>query len=104
MFLNSSLTPLSIAPPSGFVAFDGGGVVDIETHRVAAKAITTARQPAVSVVSRLLPSDAPATGDLLQSATWQPTAGRFARRVEGVSIIAICGYFIFGFASLAGWI
>ncbi len=104
MSLNSSLSPLSIAPSSGFVAFDGGGAVDEETYRVAAKVITTARQPAVPVVSRLLPSDALVTVDLLQSATWQPAAGRFARRVEGVSIIAICGYFIFGFASIAGWV
>jgi hypothetical protein len=100
MFLNSSLAPLSLAPSSGFVAFDGGGVVDADTCRVDAKVTL----PVAPLVSRLPVADVAATADLFQSPTWQPAAGRLARRVEGASIIAICGYFIFGFASLAGWI
>jgi hypothetical protein len=104
MFLKS---PLSLAPASGFVAFDGGGAVDhTDSYRAAAKAPLVAWQPAAPGPAQPLAADIDAHGadGLLQSSTWQPVAGRRARRVEGAVIIAICVYFLVGFASAAGWL
>jgi hypothetical protein len=91
-------SPLSIAPPSGFVAFDGGGSVEVDSYRFTAKAPVLVPQPREQ---EAIPSDA---GELRQSPVWQPRAGVRARRVEGAVIVAICGYFLFGCASLLGWI
>jgi hypothetical protein len=98
MLLKSSL---SIAPHSGFVAFDGGGAVEADAYRFTAKAPVLVPQP-VEAESPAL--EGPESDGLLQSVTWQPMAGRRARRVEGAVIVAICGYFLFGAASLLGWI
>lgn len=98
MLLKSSL---SVAPHSGFVAFDGGGAVEADAYQFTAKAPVPAPQP-VEAESPAL--EAPVSDGLLQSAIWQPAAGLRARRVEGAVIVAICGYFLFGAASLLGWI
>jgi hypothetical protein len=97
MLLKSSL---SIAPHSGFVAFDGGGTVEADAYRFTAKAPSLV--PVVETISPAL--EKPESDGLLQSVTWQPTAGLRSRRVEGAVIVAICGYFMFGAASLLGWI
>jgi hypothetical protein len=101
MFLKHSL---SLAPASGFVAFDGGGAVEADSYRVAEKAPFVVWQPAPSAVPAPLAADANVAGDLLQSSAWQPAAGRRARYVEGAVIVAICAYFLFGFVGIAGWI
>jgi hypothetical protein len=98
MRLKSSL---SIASHSGFVAFDGGGAVEADTYRFTAKAPTLVPQPVEAETPSLERSS---SDGLLQSATWEPASGLRARRVEGAVIIAICGYFVFGAASLLGWI
>lgn len=96
MFLKSAL---SIAPASGFVAFDGGGAVEADAYRFTVKAPILVPQP--------IEEPAPSLGDvasdeLRQSPTWQPAAGLRARRVEGAVIVAICGYFLFGAAKMLG--
>jgi hypothetical protein len=98
MLLKSSL---SIAPSSGFVAFDGGGTVEADAHRFTAKAPVLVPQPCEQ---EPLLSDAGEASELRQSAVWQPSVGLRARRVEGTVIVAICAYFLFGCASLLGWI
>ena len=98
MFLKS---PLSIAPVSGFVAFDGGGAVEADAYRFTAKTPLLVPSPPEQ------PAPAPrieAAPELLQTPTWQPATGARARRVEGAVIVAICGYFLFGCASLLRWI
>lgn len=92
--------PLSIAPTSGFVAFDGGGV-DEDAHRFTAKSAVLVPQPEREAAHG---PDVDAATDLLQSSIWQPASGLRARRVEGAVIVAICGYFLFGCASLLRWI
>jgi hypothetical protein len=94
-------SPLSIAPPSGFVAFDGGGSVEADSYRFTAKAPVLVPRPSEPEAT---PSDAGEAGELRQSPVWQPSIGVRARRVEGAVIVAICGYFLFGCASLLGWI
>ena len=102
MFLKSTF-PLPQA--SGFVAFDGGGATDLEAPR-------RVRAPAdPAVAPRLEPelvrpaetaSESPAEWN--GSRTWQPSTGGLVRRVEGAVIVAICAYFAFGLASVAGWL
>ncbi len=98
MFLKN---PLSLPQSSGFVAFDGGGIAEPEVRRRASK-------PAdVAVTPRLEPELAAAAGqanDWHGSRTWQPSTGALVRRVEAAVIVAICGYFAFGLAGLAGWL
>jgi hypothetical protein len=94
-------SPLSIAPSSGFVAFDGGGSVEVDSYRFAGKAPVLVPQPREQ---EAISSDASDASELRQSPVWQPRAGVRARRVEGAVIVAICGYFLFGCASLLGWI
>jgi hypothetical protein len=97
MFLKS---PLSLAPASGFVAFDGGGAVDVDAHRFQVKARVVVARPPVSA-----PEDRAGIAEAMrQSATWQPASAARARLVEGTVIIAICAYFVFGFAGLVHWI
>ena len=98
MLLKSSL---SIAPPSGFVAFDGGGSVEVDSFRFIPKAPVLVPQPREQ---EAISSDAGEASELRQSRVWQPSTGMRARRVEGVVIVAICGYFLFACASLLGWI
>jgi hypothetical protein len=98
MLLKSSL---SIAPPSGFVAFDGGGSVEVDSYRFTAKAPVLVPQPGEP---EAISGDAGAASELRQSPVWQPAIGVRARRVEAAVIVAICGYFLFGCASLLGWI
>lgn len=94
MFLKS---PLSISPASGFVAFDGGGAVDVDAYRSPVKAPFVIAQPAPAI-------DARTVEGMPQSATWQPASSARSRLVEGAVIIAICAYFVFGFAGLAHWL
>ncbi len=94
---------LSIAPVSGFVAFDGGGAV-IDSYRAPATARVVVEQPALPVALPSPGADASVFDGMRQSATWHPAGAARSRRVEGAVIIAICGYFVFGFASLAHWI
>jgi hypothetical protein len=96
-------SPLSIAPVSGFVAFDGGGAVDVDAYRSSAKARVVALQPALPVALPVPEADTAVEG-MRQSASWQPAGAARSRRVEGAVIIAICAYFVFGFAGLAHWI
>ncbi len=93
MFLKSSF---SLPQASGFVAFDGGGAADTEVQRRAPK-------PVDVVVPRLEP-ELEAAVEWQGSRTWQPSTGSLVRRVEGLVIAAICGYFGFGLAGLAGWL
>lgn len=98
MLLNSSL---SIAPSSGFVAFDGGGAVEADSYRFTAKAPALVPAPVDAEVSSV---ESDGGVELLQSPTWEPVAGLRARRVEGAVIVAICAYFLYGAGSLLGWI
>ena len=97
MFLKS---PLSIAPASGFVAFDGGGAVDVDAYRSPVKAPVVITQPMLPAPA----TDARTVEGMPQSATWQPASAARSRLVEGAVIVAICAYFVFGFAGLAHWL
>jgi hypothetical protein len=94
MFFKSSF---SLPQTSGFVAFDGGGAAETEVLHRAPK------QADAVVVPRLEPELEAAAG-WQGSRTWQPSTGALVRRVEGLVIAAICGYFAFGLAGLAGWL
>lgn len=94
MFLKSSF---SLPQTSGFVAFDGGGAADTEVLQRAPKPVD------VVVVPRLEPELEAAAG-WQGSRTWQPSTGALVRRVEGLVIAAMCGYFAFALAGLAGWL
>jgi hypothetical protein len=100
MLLNSSFP---LARPSGFVAFDGGGVADPEVRH------DTAEPPHVAITPRLEPELLRATKPSAevahgwrQSPTWQPSTGALVRRIEAVVVVAICGYFALGLAGVAG--
>ena len=98
MFLKN---PLSLPQASGFVAFDGGGIAEPEVQRRAPKAAD------VAVTPRLEPELVARSGQTSEwhgSSTWQPTTGALVRRVETAVIVAICSYFAFGLAGVAGWI
>jgi hypothetical protein len=90
---------------SGFVAFDGGGATDIE-------APPRARAPAEPALAPRLEPELVRSADASTrsaaewhgSPTWQPSTGALVRRVEGAVIVAVCGYFAFGLASVAGWL
>ena len=73
MLLKSSL---SIAPPSGFVAFDGGGSVEVDSYRFTAKAPVLVPQPGEQ---EAISCDAGAASELRQSPVWQPCASACAR-------------------------
>lgn len=96
MFLKNTL---SLPQASGFVAFDGGGIAEPVVKRRESK-------PAdVAVTPRLEPElvhAAEQANDWHRSRTWQPSTGALARRVEAAVIVAICSYFAFGLAGLAG--
>jgi len=77
--------------PSGFVAFDGGGSPAADAYRVTGKGPSIV-QPAVESVE-----PAAVEQGMPQSAVWEPAIGRRARWVEGGVIVAMCGYFLFGF-------
>ncbi len=94
MFLKSSF---SLPQISGFVAFDGGGAADTEVRQRAPK------QADAVVVPRLEP-ELEAAVEWQGSRIWQPSTGMLVRRVEGLVIAAVCGYFAFGLAGLAGWL
>lgn len=96
MFLKSSF---SLPQASGFVAFDGGGAADTEARRPAPAPIS-----ADVVVSPRLEPELEVAAEWQGSRTWQPSTGALVRRVEGLVIAAICGYFAFGLAGLAGWV
>ena len=98
MFLKN---PLSLPQASGFVAFDGGGIAEPVTR------LRGSKPAAVAVTPRLEPELVPVAelaNDWHGSRTWQPSTGALVRRVEAAVIVAICGYFAFGLAGLAGWI
>ncbi len=102
MFLKSTF---SLPQASGFVAFDGGGAADVEAPR-------RAHAPSdAAVVPRLEPELVRSADTSLDgpvewqgSSTWQPSTGGLVRRVEGAVVVAICAYFAFGLASVAGWL
>jgi hypothetical protein len=96
-------SPLSIAPASGFVAFDGGGAVDVDSYLSPVKG-RRVDQPAQPVALPAPDADVAVSEGMRQSATWQPATAARNRRVEGAVIIAICAYFVFGFAGLVHWI
>jgi hypothetical protein len=89
-----------LATPSGFVAFDGGGVRSLDACPVA-----EGRRPVVGPAPADIAQPAPVVGDeaasveqgMYRSPTWETTIGRRARWVEGSVIIAMCAYFVFGF-------
>ncbi|MEP7139721.1 MAG: hypothetical protein ABI745_08855 [Caldimonas sp.] len=87
----------SLPQASGFVAFDGGGAADTEVRRQAPKPVD------VAVVPRLEP-ELEAAAAWPGSRTWQPSTGPLVRRVEGLVLAAICSYFVFGLAGVAGWL
>ncbi len=102
MFLKSSFT---LPQASGFVAFDGGGATDIDAprraHAPADAAVTPRLEPELARgADAAIASPAQWDG----SRTWQPSTGGLVRRVEGAVVLAICGYFAFGLASVAGWL
>ena len=100
MFLKNPLSQVS-----GFVAFDGGGIAEPDVQRRAPKSTDVVATPRLE--PELARSAEPAldvANDWHGSRTWQPTTGALVRRVEGAVIVAICGYFAFGLASLAGWL
>ena len=94
MFFKSSF---SLPQTSGFVAFDGGGAADNEVLQRAPK-------PAGAIVVPRLEPELEAAAQWQGSRTWQPSTGMLVRRVEGLVIAAICGYFAFAMAGLAGWL
>ena len=99
MFLKNPLSQVS-----GFVAFDGGGIAEPEVQRRAPKAADVVVKPRLE--SELVRSAEPAldvANDWHGSRTWQPSTGALVPRVEAAVIVAICGYFAFGLASVAGW-
>ncbi len=102
MFLKNSF-PLPQA--SGFVAFDGGGAVELEDRPSSAAASVLVRQPLTAPASVELPLAVPMVDEASawQQATWQPTVSSHLRRVEALVIAAICVYFGCGFAGLLGW-
>jgi hypothetical protein len=100
-FLNSSL---SIAPTSGFVAFDGGGVADVVAYRAPVRAPAVVRLPAEPVMLPARPVDVDVPQGMRQSAVWEPAGAASRRLVEGVLIVAMCAYFLLGFAGLVGWL
>jgi len=83
---------LPLSTPSGFVAFDGGGVISRDAYRVTGKGH--------SVLMPLIDEPADAALGMPQAAVWQPAIGRRARWVEGSVIVAMCGYFLFGFFNI----
>ena len=100
MFLKN---PLSQS--SGFVAFDGGGIAESDVQRRAPKSVDVAVTPRLEPeLARAAEPALDVANDWHGSRTWQPTTGALVRRVESVVIVAICGYFAFGLASVAGWL
>ena len=98
-------SPISLPQSSGFVAFDGGGAAEAEVqHRAPTPAdpVPTPRLEPELVEAAARALEAPSTWQ--GSRTWQPATGALVRRVEGAVIVAICGYFAFGLASVAGWL
>ena len=102
MFLKSTF---SLPQASGFVAFDGGGSADVESPRrarvVAEPAVAPRLEPEL-VRAAETALDAPV--EWHGSTAWQSSNGGLVRRVEGAVIVAICAYFAFGLASVAGWL
>lgn len=102
MFLKSSL---SLPQASGFVAFDGGGTAEHDVQRRAPKSRDVVVSPRLEPERvRVAEPALEAANDWRVSPTWQPSTGALVRRVEGAVIVAICGYFAFGLAGLAGWL
>lgn len=100
---------LALPPHSGFVAFDGGGAAAPLVDRPRTRhdqrgrlerADPPAERPSAESAS---PPAAAVVAGMPQSAVWAPAIGVRARRVEGVVIIAICAYFVFGFLKLVHW-
>ena len=85
-------TAFPLSTHSGFVAFDGGGAVAEDAYLVADGRPSVVQPSPVEIAA-----PAPIAHAMRQSATWEPAIGRRARWVEGSVIIAMCGYFLFGF-------
>lgn len=87
-----------LATPSGFVAFDGGGVPAEDAYLVADGRRSIVEPAPLEVMQPAPASNDDAVQGMYQSPTWEPTTiGRRARWVEGSVIIAMCAYFAFGF-------
>jgi hypothetical protein len=89
-----------LATPSGFVAFDGGGVPAEDAYLVAEGRRSIAEPKPVEVAHPAPVANdetAPVEQGMYRSPTWEPAIGRRARWVEGSVIIAMCAYFAFGF-------
>jgi hypothetical protein len=102
MFLKSTF---SLPQASGFVAFDGGGIAEPDVQRRAPKTADGVVTPRLA--PELARTDEPAleaANDWHGSRTWQPSTGALVRRVEAAVVVAICGYFAFGLAGVAGWL
>jgi hypothetical protein len=93
----------SLSQSSGFVAFDGGGSVDAEVRPVVAKTAVVETTPRLEPELRRAPAVV-APSEWLGSRTWQPSTSALVRRVEGAVLAAICAYFAFGLAGVAGWL
>ncbi len=95
----------SVPQTSGFVAFDGGGTLEADARRADAMTPASDRAPRLEpeLVSAAAPSPA-VHAEWLEGRTWQPTTSILVRHVEGAVVGAICAYFAFGLAGLAGWI
>ncbi len=100
MFLKNPLSQVS----SGFVAFDGGGSAEPDVQRRTPKSAVVATPRLEPELVRAVEPALDVASDWHGSRTWQPSTGALVRRVEGAVIVAICGYFAFGLASLAGWL
>ena len=89
-----------LATPSGFVAFDGGGIPADDAYRVADGRRSVVQPAPVEAAQPAPVADAQAATveqGMYRSPTWEPAIGRRARWVEGSVIIAMCAYFAFGF-------
>jgi hypothetical protein len=99
MFPKSSIP---FAPVSGFVAFDGGGAMPPAITYPSAKnprivvVPETAPEPVVAPEPMVPPAAVDVVAPMRETASWQPTRGVWARRVEGTVIVAMCLYFVFG--------
>jgi hypothetical protein len=95
---------LSLPQASGFMAFDGGGIADPEVQRPAPKSADVVTPRLEPELVRVAEPAHEVSSDWHGSRTWQPSTGVLVRRAEAVVIAAICGYFAFGLAGLAGWL
>ena len=86
---------LPLVTPSAFVALDAAATLPADAFRV------TGKGPSV-LMPLIDETPVDATVESTSRVTsWQPATGRIARRVEGLIVAAMCGYFVFGFLKFA---